>query len=146
MNKYLYESFKDYFRVGAAVSGIILMSDKERQELFENMKKRMEEFKKNFKPQPGMPEFKFPEPQPFPAGEMIDKKLAAEHFNLVVAENECKMGSVYKGPDEFDFTGADRLLKFARENNQAMRWHTLVWHNQSPRWIFEDGRSFLKNV
>ena len=102
MNKYLYESFKDYFRVGAAVSGIILMSDKERQELFENMKKRMEEFKKNFKPQPGMPEFKFPEPQPFPAGEMIDKKLAAEHFNLVVAENECKMGNVYKGPDEFD--------------------------------------------
>ena len=140
MSNKLYENFKDDFRLGAAVSGIILMSDEERQVLFEHMKKRMEEFKKNFKPQPGMPEFKFPEPQPYPAGEMPDKKIAAEHFNLVVAENECKMGSVYKGPDDFDFTGADRLLQFARENNQAMRWHTLVWHNQSPRWIFEDGK------
>ena len=138
MNEHLYQKFKDDFRLGAAVSGIILMTDKEREELFEVMKKRMEEFKKNFKPQPGMPEFKFPEPQPFPAGEMIDKKLAAEHFNLVVAENECKMESIYKGPDEFDFIGADRLLKFAHENRQAMRWHTLVWHNQSPEWIFKD--------
>ena len=115
------------------------MSDAEREELFLNMKKRMEEFRRNFKPQPGMPEFKFPEPQPFPKGDMPDKKLAAEQFNLVVAENECKMGSVYRGPDDFDFSGADRLLKFARENGQAMRWHTLVWHNQSPKWIFEDG-------
>ena len=140
MNKHLYETFKDDFRLGAPVSGIILMNDEERQMLFENMKKRMEEFKKNFKPQPGMPEFKFPEPKPFPAGEMPDKKLAAEHFNLVVAENECKMGNIYKAEDTFDFSGADRLLKFARENGQDMRWHTLVWHNQSPKWIFEDGK------
>ena len=140
MSKYLYESFKDDFRLGAAISGIILMNDEEREALFENMKKRMEEFRKNFKPQPGMPEFKFPEPQPYPKGDMPDKKLAAQHFNLVVAENECKMGSIYHGPDQFDFSGADRLLKFARENGQAMRWHTLVWHNQSSRWIFEDGK------
>ncbi|MBR5400939.1 MAG: endo-1,4-beta-xylanase [Treponema sp.] len=139
MNKHLYETFKDDFRLGAAISGIILMNDEERQALFEMMKKRFEEFKKNFKPQPGMPEFKFPDPKPFPAGQMPDKQLAATQFNLVVAENECKMGNIYKGPDEFDFTGADRLLKFARENGQDMRWHTLVWHQQSPRWIFEDG-------
>ena len=106
-NQFLYEAFKDDFRLGAAVSGIILMNDEERDSLFQNMKKRMEEFKKNFKPQPGMPEFKFPEPQPFPAGDMADKELAASHFNLVVAENECKMGSIYRqGPDGqgiFDF-------------------------------------------
>ena len=138
MSKNLYENYKDYFRVGAAVSGIILMNDEERDTMFQNMKRRMEEFKKNFKPQPGMPAFKFPEPQPFPKGDLPDKELAAKQFNLVVAENECKMGNIYHGPDNFDFSGADRLLKFARENNQAMRWHTLVWHNQSPRWIFQD--------
>ena len=148
MNKYLYEAYKDYFRVGAAVSGIILMSDEERQALFEHMKKRMEEFKKNFKPQPGMPEFKFPEPKPYPSGEMPDKKIAAQHFNLVVAENECKMEAVYKGEDNFDFRGADRLLKFARENGQAMRWHTLVWHSQSSDWIFKnaDGSKVSKEL
>ncbi len=140
MSKILYENFKDYFRVGAAISGIILMDDAEREELFQKRKAWFEELKKNFKPQPGMPEFKFTEPEPFPKGDMIEKQLAATQFNLVVAENECKMGHIYRGPDQFDFTGPDRLLKFARENNQDMRWHTLVWHQQSPKWIFDDGK------
>ncbi len=139
MSKILYENFKDYFRVGAAISGIVLMNDAEREELFQKRKAWFEEFKKNFKPQPGMPEFKFTEPEPFPKGDMIEKQLAATQFNLVVAENECKMGNIYRGPDQFDFTGPDRLLKFARENKQDMRWHTLVWHQQSPKWIFDDG-------
>ena len=140
MSKILYENFKDYFRVGAAISGIVLMDDAEREELFQKRKAWFEEFKKNFKPQPGMPEFKFTEPEPFPKGDMIEKQLAATQFNLVVAENECKMGNIYRGPDQFDFTGPDRLLKFARENKQDMRWHTLVWHQQSPKWIFDDGK------
>ena len=140
MSKVLYENFKDYFRVGAAISGIVLMNDAEREELFQKRKAWFEEFKKNFKPQPGMPEFKFTEPEPFPKGDMIEKQLAATQFNLVVAENECKMGNIYRGLDQFDFTGPDRLLKFARENNQDMRWHTLVWHQQSPKWIFDDGK------
>ena len=140
--KRLFESYKDYFRVGAAISGIILMNDDEKADLFEKMKARYADFKKNFKPTPEFPEFKFPEPKPLPQGEMPDKELAATQFNLVVAENECKMGSIYhKGPDGkpvFDFTAADRLRDFAKANGQDMRWHTLVWHNQSPKWIFEN--------
>ena len=139
MNKYLYEAYKDYFRVGTAVSGLLLMTKEELEEHFKQMAIRMEEFRKKFSPPPGAPQFKFPDPPKMPEGPLPDLEIAKKHFNLVVAENECKMESVYKGPDTFDFTGADKLLKFARENNQAMRWHTLVWHNQSPRWIFEDG-------
>ena len=140
--KRLFESYKDYFRVGAAVSGILLMNDDEKAMLYEKMKAFYADFKKNFKPTPEFPEFKFPEPQPFPAGPMPDTQLAASQFNLVVAENECKMGSIYhKGPDGqpvFDFAAADRLLDFAKKNGQDMRWHTLVWHNQSPDWIFKN--------
>ena len=150
--KRLFESYKDYFRVGAAISGIILMSDEEKAAHFEQMKARYEEFKKNFKPTPEFPEFKFPEPKPFPAGRMPDYELAASQFNLVVAENECKMGSIYHmGPDGklvFDFAAADRLRDFAKKNGQDMRWHTLVWHNQSPQWIFKDekGEKVSKEV
>ena len=150
--KRLFESYKDYFRVGAAISGIILMNDDEKADLFEKMKARYADFKKNFKPTPEFPEFKFPEPKPLPQGEMPDKELAATQFNLVVAENECKMGSIYhKGPDGkpvFDFTAADRLRDFAKANGQDMRWHTLVWHNQSPKWIFEndDGSKVSREV
>ena len=140
MSKYLYENFKDDFRLGAAVSGLLLMTPEELEGHFKWMAARMEEMKKKFPPPPGASGFKFPEPPKMPQGPLPDLELARKHFNLVVAENECKMGSIYKDPDTFDFTGADRLLKFARENGQAMRWHTLVWHNQSPRWIFEDGK------
>ena len=113
--KTLFESYKDYFRVGAAISGIILMNDEEKAKHFEHMKARYEDFKKNFKPTPEFPEFKFPEPKPFPAGRMPDYELAASQFNLVVAENECKMGSIYhKGPDGqpvFDFQ-LDRMTAY----------------------------------
>ncbi len=140
--KKLFESYKDYFRVGAAVSGILLMNDEEKAGLYDFMKARYENFKKNFKPTPEFPEFKFPEPKPFPKGDMPDKELAANQFNLVVAENECKMDSIYRlGPDGkpfFDFKAADRLRDFAKKNGQDMRWHTLVWHNQSPDWIFKN--------
>lgn len=150
--KTLFETYKDYFRLGAAVSGIILMNDEERAGLYNFMKARYEDFKKNFKPTPEFPEFKFPEPQPFPKGDMPDKELAASQFNLVVAENECKMGSIYRqGPDGkpfFDFAAADRLRDFAKKNSQDMRWHTLVWHNQSPDWIFKnaDGSKVSREV
>ena len=143
--KRLFESYKDYFRVGAAISGMILMNDEEKAELYEHMKARYADFKKNFKPTPQFPEFKFPEPKPLPVGQMPDYELAANQFNLVVAENECKMGSIYhkdpNNPDAepfFDFKAADRLRDFAKKNGQAMRWHTLVWHQQSPKWIFEN--------
>ena len=150
--KTLFESYKDYFRVGAAISGMILMNDEQKEELFKQMAARYEDFKKNFKPQPGMPAFNFPPPQPLPKGELPDKHLAATQFNLVVAENECKMGSIYHkdkdGNPYFDFAAADRLRDFAKANGQAMRWHTLVWHNQSPKWIFEndDGNKVSREV
>ena len=150
--KRLFESYKDYFRVGAAISGMILMNDEEKAALYEHMKARYADFKKNFKPTPQFPEFKFPEPKPFPAGRMPDYDLAATQFNLVVAENECKMGSIYHkdqdGKPFFDFAAADRLRDFAKKNNQDMRWHTLVWHSQTPQWIFEndDGSKVSREV
>jgi len=128
------------------------MTDEEKAGLYNFMKALYEDFKKNFKPTPEFPEFKFPEPEPFPAGDMPDKELAASQFNLVVAENECKMGSIYHlGPDGkpfFDFAAADRLRDFAKKNGQDMRWHTLVWHNQSPDWIFKntDGSKASREV
>ena len=30
-------------------------------------------------------------------------------------------------------------LDFAVQNGIAMRGHTLVWHNQTPRWFFTEG-------
>lgn len=142
MDKKLFETYKDYFRVGAAVSGMMLMSPEELEQSFIHFKKRFEEFKKQH------PEIKIPEPEPFPTEVLPDLDLAKKHFNLIVAENDTKMGAVYQGEDNYNWTMADRYVKFARENNQDLRWHTLVWHNQSPDWIFKDdnGNKVSKEV
>lgn len=142
MEKRLFETYKDYFKVGAAVSGMMLMSPEELEQSFIHFKKRFEEFKKQH------PEIKIPEPEPFPTDVLPDLDLAKKHFNLIVAENDTKMGAVYQGEDNYNWTMADRYVKFAKENNQDLRWHTLVWHNQSPDWIFKDdnGNKVSKEV
>jgi len=35
----------------------------------------------------------------------------------------------------FDWSGADRLVKFAEQHGQKVRGHTLLWHNQLPDWL-----------
>ena len=136
MSKRLFEAYTDYFRVGCAVSGLFLMTPAERDEHFKQVAKRFEEMRKKFGPPPAG--VKPPEPPVFSEGPSPELELARTHFNLIVAENETKMDAVYKGPDEFNWDMADRYVKFCRENGQDFRWHTLVWHNQSPEWIFQD--------
>jgi len=134
MEKILYEQYKDYFRVGAAVSGLFY----DEEGFLKKMELMRERFKK-FKKPAGMPDFKFPDP---PKGPFPDGDILAKHFNLVVAENDTKMGSIYTGPDSFNFSSADKFIKMAKANGQAIRWHTLVWHNQSPNWIFKKPECF----
>ena len=61
------------------------------------------------------------------------------HFNQVVAENDMKWQLIHPraGADGFDFAPADALVEFARNNNMAIAGHTLVWHSQTPNWVFE---------
>lgn len=149
MDTRLFENYKEYFRVGCAVSSILLMTDVERMEHFKQMAARFEEMKKDFKAPPEAPaDFKFPDPPSPQLGSIVDLEYARTQFNLIVAENACKMESIYKGEDEYDWTMPDRYVKFCRENGQAFRWHTLVWHNQSPEWIFKDadGNKVSKDV
>lgn len=139
MEKKLFESYKDYFRVGAAVSGLFFD-----EEGFVKKIERMKAFFAKNKPE-GIPEFKIPDP---PEGPFIDSEILAKHFNLVVAENDTKMGNMYPAPDTFDFSSADKFIQMAKKNGQDIRWHTLVWHNQAPEWIFKDeaGNKVSKEV
>lgn len=56
-------------------------------------------------------------------------------FNACVAENAFKPSEVWVGPREYDFAATDHLADFAAENNMLLRGHTLVWHQQTPRWL-----------
>ncbi|WP_438348636.1 endo-1,4-beta-xylanase [Paenibacillus sp. FA6] len=66
------------------------------------------------------------------------KELLAYHFNSITAENEMKFESLHPAEDTYTFELADQLVDFARSNDMSMRGHTLLWHNQTPDWVFED--------
>jgi endo-1,4-beta-xylanase len=63
------------------------------------------------------------------------------HFNVVVAENAMKPEELMpKGGREgqYDFTTADTMVNFALANGIKVRGHTLVWHQQTPAWLYSD--------
>ena len=68
-----------------------------------------------------------------------DIKLVKKHFNQVVAENEMKWQLIHPRPgaEGYDFEAADALIEFAASNKMSVAGHTLVWHSQTPNWVFE---------
>jgi GH35 family endo-1,4-beta-xylanase/enterochelin esterase-like enzyme len=68
-----------------------------------------------------------------------DVAVAKLHFNHVVAENDMKWQLIHPRPgsDGFDFDPADAVIEFAQKNSMQVAGHTLVWHSQTPNWVFE---------
>jgi endo-1,4-beta-xylanase len=66
------------------------------------------------------------------------QELLAKHFNSITAENDMKFIEIQPSQGQFTFEKADQLAAFAQRNGMKMRGHTLVWHNQTPDWVFQD--------
>ena len=65
-------------------------------------------------------------------------RLAAEQFDAISPENALKWESVHPRPGVYDFAAADRYVAFGEQHHMFVVGHTLVWHNQTPRWVFQD--------
>ncbi len=75
-------------------------------------------------------------------------KLLTSQFSSFTCENDMKpMYYLDKDANKCDpekynlcpaltFENAKPYLEFAKANGIAMRGHTLVWHNQTPKWFF----------
>ncbi len=59
-------------------------------------------------------------------------------FNAISPENILKWESLHPEPGRYDFTGPDRYVEFGEKNHMLIVGHTLVWHNQTPKWVFQD--------
>ena len=61
-----------------------------------------------------------------------------EQFNQIVAENEMKWALLHPRPgaDGYDFNAADAFVNFGLSNHMQLAGHTLVWHSQTPNWVF----------
>lgn len=64
--------------------------------------------------------------------------LVKRHFNQITAENDMKWQLIHprEGKDGYDFSGADALVAFGLSNRMEIVGHTLVWHSQTPNWVF----------
>jgi len=60
------------------------------------------------------------------------------HFSSITPENVMKWEVIHLEPNRYDFTAADAFVAFGEENNMHMVGHTLVWHSQTPAWVFKD--------
>src|SRR5213076_2241772 len=67
-----------------------------------------------------------------------DVALIKEQFNQISPENDLKSQSVHprEGKDGYDFAAADAFVTFGLSNNMQVVAHTLVWHSQTPNWVF----------
>jgi endo-1,4-beta-xylanase len=64
-------------------------------------------------------------------------ELLAYHFASLTAENEMKFGSLHPEENIYTFEDADKIAAFARSHGKKLRGHTLVWHNQTSDWVFQ---------
>jgi endo-1,4-beta-xylanase len=66
------------------------------------------------------------------------KDLAAKHFNSLTAENAMKWEKIHPLPGQYSFVEADSTVAFAEKNGMFMVGHCLIWHSQTPDWVFTD--------
>jgi endo-1,4-beta-xylanase len=73
----------------------------------------------------------------FAAGKTTDPYtlMFASQASILVAENSMKWGPLRPSADKFDFTQADRMMRFAALAGQRVRGHNLCWHQSVPGWL-----------
>ncbi|MEV4465254.1 endo-1,4-beta-xylanase [Micromonospora echinofusca] len=82
----------------------------------------------------------------FPIGAAIGNRqiigdqavLLRRHFDTVTPGNALKWDATQPTEGAFRWADADTQVGFAADNGLAVRGHTLVWHQQTPAWVFTD--------
>jgi endo-1,4-beta-xylanase len=106
----LKDAFKGQFYVGVAINRTIAMSAAVRAD---NVNRNMDQVNK-------------------------DVALTKDQFNQIAPENDLKWALIQPqgGPDGYNFGPADAYVNFGLSNNMYIVGHTLVWHSQTPNWVF----------
>jgi endo-1,4-beta-xylanase len=76
----------------------------------------------------------------FTGADAVGGKIISEQFNSITPENVLKWESVHPQPDKYNFEPGDAYVAFGEKHGMFIIGHTLVWHNQTPSWVFEDAK------
>ncbi len=73
----------------------------------------------------------------------IGSNIVKTQFNTISPENTLKWESVHPQPDQYSFETPDKYVAFGEKYGMFTIGHTLVWHNQTPDWVFKDSSGNL---
>jgi endo-1,4-beta-xylanase len=65
-------------------------------------------------------------------------QLVIREFNAITATNMMKWGPIEPREGDWQWAGPDRLVDFGATHGMTVVGHTLVWHSQTPGWLFVD--------
>ncbi|WP_375438162.1 endo-1,4-beta-xylanase [uncultured Hymenobacter sp.] len=77
-----------------------------------------------------------------------DGELIKQQFNSITPENAMKMGPIHPEENRYFWRDSDEIVQFAQDNKLRVRGHNLLWHEQTPKWLFKDaaGKQVSKEV
>ena len=76
----------------------------------------------------------------FTERDSIGAAIVKRQFNTTTPENALKWEVVHPQLDTYNFAASDKYVDFAVRNGMFVIGHTLVWHSQTPRWVFQDAK------
>jgi endo-1,4-beta-xylanase len=66
------------------------------------------------------------------------RDIVLRQFNTITAENVMKAEPLNPLPGVYNWGPADAFVEFGERHGMFIVGHTLVWHNQTPAWFFQD--------
>ncbi len=76
-------------------------------------------------------------------GQVMGRELGADsllklHFNSISPENGLKWGPIHPQEGVYNFEFGDAYVALGEKMGAFTIGHTLVWHQQTPAWVFQD--------
>ena len=65
-------------------------------------------------------------------------KIVKTQFNTISPEDVLKWESIHSQLGKYDFSLADQYVQFGVDNKMFIVGHNLIWHSQTPRWVFQN--------
>ncbi|HZI31581.1 MAG TPA: endo-1,4-beta-xylanase [Candidatus Binatia bacterium] len=76
----------------------------------------------------------------FGGSNAVEAGIVKTQFNSISPENVLKWEKVHPLPGKYDFSQADRYVSFGVKNKMFIIGHNLIWHSQTPDWVFCDDK------
>ena len=77
-------------------------------------------------------------PDQFTGRDARGAAIVSQQFSSITPENVLKWERVHPQPDTYAFDLPDKYVAFGEKNHMFIVGHCLIWHSQTPAWVFQD--------